>query len=172
MGVKDLFSNHTKYISRKRTRGDYRYDPSFREIMRDPAIAKVLDRPDEQKKFHDLLREKAKDGKVDVHDMKKIAYELAHGKVEDISSTEGRSIARAFFPESSRRYEHDESETIKSTDEDRTKTTKNSASQTMKVTPAFFASRAKSARTSSNSEKKENKKTSFFDAMQSVRRNK
>ena len=106
MNAKDLFSSTKKYISRKNMRGNYRYDPSFQKIMSDPKIAKILDKPDEQKRFHDRLKEGAKDGKLDIHDMKKIAYELAHGEIQDISSTEGREIARDIFPDSSRRYEH------------------------------------------------------------------
>src|SRR4030042_2208613 len=152
MGIKKLFSSSKKFISRKRMRGNYRHDPGFQEIMRDPVVGKTLDRPAEQKKFHDRLIEKAADSKLDPHDMRKIAYEAAHGKIEGISNTEGRLIAKAFFPDSSRRYESDKTKSEKSPDsiscsENRQSNSENSsAGKSKKVSPAYFAYRIKTSR--------------------------
>jgi len=171
MAVSKLFSKDTNYISRKRMRENYQYDPAFREIMRDPAIAKVLNQPDEQRRFHDRLVKAAGDGKLDLHDMRKIAYEAAHGKIKDISSKKGYLVARSFFPDSSRRYEHDAPERENSQDKTLESQDK-SVGKTNKVPPATIASHVKSLRTSFSTGKMGNKKSSYFDALRSVRRNK
>ena len=177
MAVSKLFSKDTNYISRKHLRNNSQNDPAFHEIMRDPAVAKVLDQPGEQKKFHDLLREKARDGKVDIHDMRQIADKLAHGRVGEISNTEGVQIARAFFPDSSRRYEHDAPEPEPGSGDTTSQNTNSSlqkyaTKKTSNVPESYLIYRPKSVAASSNSKKIGSKKTSFFDAMRSVRRNK
>lgn len=178
MAVSKLFSKDKNYISGKRIRNNYQNDPAFHEIMRDPVIAKVLDQPGEQKKFHDLLREKARDGKVDIHDMRQIADKLAHGRVAEISGTEGVEIARAFFPDSSRRYEHDASEPEKNPNAPKKSLSSGpnskiqSVGKTSNVPATYLTYRPKSVDASSDSIGAKNKKTSFFDSMRSVSRNK
>lgn len=140
-------------------------------------MAKILDRPVEQKKFHAILREKAKDGKVDVHDMRKIADELAHGRIEDISSSEGRSIAREIFPDSSRRYEREVPKPEKNpanapTPQNAGLSSQNrSTGKTKGLPAAYLAYRSKSVNASSDPNKTDNKKTSYFEALRSVGRN-
>lgn len=95
-------------------RENYRNDPVFQKIiMSNPEIAEALKHPDEQRKFHQLIMEKAKDGKVDFHDMQQIAFDITHGKVDDISNAEGRRVAAAIIPDSSRRYRASDPEPAK-----------------------------------------------------------
>jgi len=141
-------------------------------------MAKILDRPAEQKKVHDLLLEKSKDGKVDVHDMRKIADELAHGRVEDISNAEGHSIARAIFPDSSRRYEREVPKPEKDIPDTsapqnaRSNSQNKSTGKTSRLPANYLTYRPKSVSASSDSNEAGNKKTSFFDSMKSVSQNK
>lgn len=177
MSASKLFSSSKQYFSRKHMRKNFRTDPVFRKIMESsPALKEELDRRGELKRVHDLILEKAKDGKFDIHDARKTAYSLAHGQVEEISCAEGRSVARAIFPDSSRRYEHDKPESEKGSDNIsksrniRSSSRSDSVIKANKVAPAYFTYRSKSVAASSDSGK--NKKVSYYDAMQSVRRNK
>jgi len=179
MNVNDLFT-HKKFIPLKRTREHYQRDPKFRKIIEsDPKLKDLLDRPDELRELHDKMREKAKDGKLDRYDMQKIVYDLAHGGGEDISSLEGRKIAREFFPDSTRRYRHDDPEPEKKpTDIPKSQNAKSnsrdfSAGKANKVPPTSFTYRSKFIRASSEPiDKTGSKKTGYFNALRSVERNK
>jgi len=170
MNIRDLFT-HKKFISRKRMRENYLRDPVFNEIMKsDPKLKQILDRPDEMRELHRRMREETRDGKLNRDDMQRIAYDLAHGKGRDISSLEGRQIAREFFPDSTRRYKHDElSAAVKSSasvpkSPDK-KTKIESVGKAGKVPPAYLAYRPKPVSASSDSGDDGDKKTSYFDSM-------
>jgi len=97
MGIKDLFS-FGKTISRKSLRKNYRQDPTFRKIISDPKIKKIIDRPEEQREFHNLMEGKASDGSVTGNDMREVFDDLVHKrKGKYISAEEGRRMATEFF---------------------------------------------------------------------------
>lgn len=163
MGIKNLFAGD-KTISRKLLRKNYRQDPTFKKIMSDPEIKKILDQPEEQKEFHHMMSEKATDGSLTSDDMRIVFDELAHkGKGEHISREEGYRVAARVFTDSSRRYKSEKQIPAKNT---------NMVAKPGSASPSYFAYRAKSRRASSDVRNTENKKSSFFDSMQSVRRNK
>lgn len=177
MSISSLFT-HRKFIPRKRMRDNYLRDPVFNDIIKgDPELKQILDRPDELRELHQKMREKARDGKLDKHDMQRIVYDLAHGKGEDISSLEGKKIAREFFPDSTRRYSSSDSESVKDTGKEpnvremKSNSKTNSEKKPAHMPPAYLTYRAKSISASSDSGKTE-KKSSFFDSMRSVSRNK
>jgi hypothetical protein len=98
MAIKDLFSNNKKYISRKDMGADVRHDRTFQKIVSDPKMGKLLPKPGNQKKLHDLFLEKARDGKFDFGDMESVANNLRDGRVSGISRSRGRMIAKEFLP--------------------------------------------------------------------------
>jgi len=177
MAVKDLFS-HGKKVSRDSMRHNYREDRTFRKIMEDPKIKKILNSPEEQRELHSMMEEKAADGSVSGNDMRVIFNDLAHkGKGKFISSDEGRQMASQVFTDSSRRYLSDKEVSSKNASSSATPARSRYKSerinmpsptgQATKLSPAFFANRLKPANSS-----KLKKKTSFFDSMKSVQKNK
>ncbi len=169
MGVKDLFSGG-KYISRKQMRENYRSDPTFqKKILDDPRMARILDSSKRQKKVHDLFMEKSRDGKVDVSDMNEIARTLEQGKVEGISSTKGHLIAKEFLPNSLRGDKTTKLGNVMSPQKNMISLPN---SKPAKAPSSHFTYQTKPRSNVSDAEKSENRYTSFFSAMQSVRRNK
>lgn len=174
MGAKDLFSNKDSYISRKQMRENYRSDPTFqKKVLGNPRIAKILDQPGGQKKVHDLLLEKARDGKVDLCDMNEIARRLEQGKVEGISSTKGHLVAKEFLSGSLRKFapEKTSDPVLESRYKSERTRIASPTGHATKLPPAFFSSRVKALRTSTNSGKTKNK-LDFFDSMKNVSQNK
>lgn len=167
MAVKDLFSTRDKYLSRKQMRENYRSDPTFqKKILSDSKVANILDTSGKQKKVHDLLIKKAQDQKVSAEDMNEIARELSQGRVEGISSTKGQQLAKAFFPGG-----------LKKEDSAKPKETRHFQPQndlgekTGKNSHIYLTRRAKIGLGPSAGEKTKGRPASFFDAMQSVARN-
>jgi hypothetical protein len=169
MATKDLFSNKDSFISRKQMRGNFKSDPTFqKKVLGNSRAAEILNRPGVQKKVHDLFLEKARDGKVDVQDMNEIARRLEQGKVEGISSTKGRLVAKEFLSDNLRKYASEKSSQGKMPPGSQN----TSDEKPKKLSPAFFASyKTKTGSNTANAEDK-NRHTSFFNAMRSVRRNK
>lgn len=156
-------------------RENYRNDPVFQKIiMSNPEIAEALKHPDEQRKFHQLIMEKAKDGKVDFHDMQQIAFDITHGKVDDISNAEGRRVAAAIIPDSSRRYRASDPEPAKKTvsaakdDKIAPAPEGDPAGKPAKVLPAYYVLRARGRQASYQSSLSEDKKRSYFDTLRKI----
>lgn len=70
---------------------------AMKELLDKPAVAKALDRWDEQKELYDLLRSKA-DGGVTRQEMRQILGKLRRGGGKSIDRTEAMKIAHAIFP--------------------------------------------------------------------------
>jgi hypothetical protein len=170
MAAKKLFSNKNDYISRGKMRENYRQDPTFQKnILGNSRVAKILVRPESQKRVHDLLLEKARDNRVDLQDINEVARKLEQGSVEGISSAKGHLLAKELLSNNLRRSMPSKPEPSNSLKKSANISEKNSSK---KAPPAFFTYRTKSRSASTDAKDDKNKYTSFYDAMQSVNRNK
>jgi hypothetical protein len=87
-----------------------KYNPIMQKVLRNKKIAKVLDQPRERKEFFGMLKNISKEG-VYKKEMRALFGGLRSGKIKSqhLSGKEKRLLAKAFFPDSARRYTFKES---------------------------------------------------------------
>jgi len=87
-----------------------KYNPIMQKVLRNKKIAKVLDQPRERTEFFGMLKNISKEG-VYKKEMRALFGGLRSGKIKSqhLSGKEKRLLAKAFFPDSARRYTFKES---------------------------------------------------------------
>ncbi|QQS20853.1 MAG: hypothetical protein IPL87_04900 [Candidatus Moraniibacteriota bacterium] len=78
-----------------------KHNRAMQEFMRNPAIAEVLDKPEEVREFNRLLREKSREtrgGGVTVWGLQEVLQEFRSGAGKTIDAKEARKLAWTLFP--------------------------------------------------------------------------
>lgn len=78
-----------------------KHNRAMEELLKNPAVAAILDKPQEQREFNRLLREKSREtkgGGVTAWALQEALQTFRNGKGKSIDYREGRDLAWAIFP--------------------------------------------------------------------------
>lgn len=166
-------------MTEKRFRKWLRNDSRMKEVMENPKIAKALDLPREKAEFYELMKGK-KGGGLTKGEMKEIFGELMSGKGRTISRKETYAVAKEFFgdekvryilPEDQRRYSGYTGSRAGNYNGNSTRKTR--ANVTAKnIPPSLRASIPLVSSENQDKIKGDDKKGSFFRALEATDRNK